>query len=92
MAAPCWIQPNTDFTLKSERRQSKRIRQLPPLNYNSESKKKTKCDLKMERTMEMMVQLQQQMATILQQQQGPRITVANYQEGEDIQDFLTTFE
>ena len=42
--------------------------------------------------MEMMVQLQQQMATILQQQQGPRITVANYQEGEDIQDFLTTFE
>ena len=46
----------------------------------------------MERTMEMMVQLQQQMATILQQQQGPRITVANYQECEDIQDFLTTFE
>ena len=40
--------------------------------------------------MEMVVQLQQQMTTILQQQQGPRITVANYQEGEDIQDFLTT--
>ena len=46
----------------------------------------------MERTMEMMVQLQQQMATILQQQKGPRITVAYYQEGEDIQDFLTTSE
>ena len=40
----------------------------------------------------MMFQLQQQASTILQQQQGPRITVANYQEGEDIQDFLTTFE
>ena len=63
------------------------IRQLPSLNYNSESKKKIKCDLKVERTMEMMVQLQQQMATILQQQQGPRITVGNYQEGEDIQAF-----
>ena len=42
--------------------------------------------------MEMMVQLQQLMATIFQQQQDPRITVANFQEGENIQDFQTTFE
>ena len=32
------------------------------------------------------------MATILQQQQSPRITIAHYQESEDFEDFLTTFE
>lgn len=40
----------------------------------------------------MVAQLQQQMAAVLQQQQEPRALLACYQEGEDVEAFLTTFE
>ena len=79
-----------DFWLRLRPQVDYSIQQYSRICINVDGRPPT--DERMERTIEIVAQLQHQMAMIQQQQQGTRTSLACSLEGEDIEAFLTTFE